>query len=463
MFYRRPVRSRRRAAQNCEALDSRALLSADLPAQLLADLGQSVLGGSPKLYVTDGTNSYFVVDNDGDGLFHGSLWKTDGTVGGTVKLVDGGTVITDLTMAADGTVFFSRSGSLSKTDGTVGGTEVVSTFSGNPTGLVPWSNGGVAFVAKTPETGFEVWRSDGTEAGTIVVDVAPGSASSNPRSLIVLDDAVLVFTADDGTNGREVWTYLFGAEMVSDINPTGHGVSYNAKLVESDHMVYFGATDGTDHGLWRTQGTPRSTIRLTGSNVSVAADIGLRDEIAPLGDGVVFAGIGSQGTELWSSDGTVAGTQLVKDIWSGSSSSNPEYMQTLGDEVWFRGSDGSAGAEPWKTDGTSDGTTLVADISPGVVGSSPQWFARVGDRILFAADDSAHGRELWQSDGTAVGTELLKDINPGPDSGFSFFRSRALGTRTRTVCSSRRTMARPGVSCGSQEALRPRQSCGRIS
>src|SRR5262249_54185657 len=78
--------------------------------------------------------------------------------------------------------------------------------------------------------------------------------------------------------------------------------------------------------------------------------------------------------------------------------------------------------ELWKSDGTAAGTVMVKDIIPGGAGSNPGGaygyiFTNVNGTLYFSADDGAHGQELWKSDGTAAGTVLVADINPG--SGFS--------------------------------------------
>src|SRR5919108_505689 len=70
-------------------------------------------------------------------------------------------------------------------------------------------------------------------------------------------------------------------------------------------------------------------------------------------------------------------------------------------------------AELRRSDGTAAGTRLVRDIAPGTESSPPFYLTRVGDFFLFQAYDPDHGFELWRSDGTAAGTELVKDIDPG--------------------------------------------------
>jgi ELWxxDGT repeat protein len=119
------------------------------------------------------------------------------------------------------------------------------------------------------------------------------------------------------------------------------------------------------------------------------------------------------GNELWSSDGTEAGTVLVKDIRPGDYDAYPSNLTAVGDAVFFRARDGVNGRELWTSDGTAAGTRLVADINPGANESRPQSLTESGGALFFSANDRVHGEELWISDGTEAGTTMIKDINTG--------------------------------------------------
>ena len=182
--------------------------------------------------------------------------------------------------------------------------------------------------------------------------------------------------------------------------------------------LFFTATDGTgagDHGeeLWRSDGTTAGTALVkdiypgTGNSSNPS-------ELTNAGGFLFFAADdGTTGNELWRSDGTTAGTTLVKDIRSGSSGSYPSNVVNVGGAVFFRANDGSTGYELWRSDGTGAGTTLVKDIDPGPGESDPENLTNVGGTLFFAADDGTHGYELWTSDGTGAGTLMVKDIHPG--------------------------------------------------
>jgi ELWxxDGT repeat protein len=154
----------------------------------------------------------------------------------------------------------------------------------------------------------------------------------------------------------------------------------------------------------------------------------LSGNFAVLGGKTYFSGkSAAEGDELWVTDGTPAGTTLVKDIRTGSSPSYPHYFYTVGGKVLFVANDGVNGTELWVTDGTSAGTVLLKDIEAGSGSSIPGATADIssgsgarGDgmnvingKLYFSAVTTAAGREPWVSDGTAAGTQMIADVNSG--------------------------------------------------
>src|SRR5262249_21927045 len=118
--------------------------------------------------------------------------------------------------------------------------------------------------------------------------------------------------------------------------------------------------------------------------------------------------------ELWRSDGTEAGTVLVRDIRPGKLGSNPYGFTGFRDSVVFQ-ADGGNGTELWITDGTTDGTRLVRELASGEWGSYPEGFAALRGVVLFSPWDPGPGVELWRTDGPTDGTFLLRDLNPNGD------------------------------------------------
>ena len=91
----------------------------------------------------------------------------------------------------------------------------------------------------------------------------------------------------------------------------------------------------------------------------------------------------------------------------------PRYLTNVGGTLFFSANDGTHGVELWRSDGTAGGTQMVDDINPGSGSSYPQYLTNVDGTLFFSANDGTHGFELWRSDGTAGGTQMVDDINPG--------------------------------------------------
>jgi ELWxxDGT repeat protein len=285
-------------------------------------------------------------------------------------------------------------------------------------------NGTLFFVGRlgswqAPVTGLELWKSDGTDTGTVLVkDINPGiDGSLEPMGnfhTAVLGNT-LYFNANDGTHGWELWKSdgtEAGTVLVKDINPLGD--SNPAELAAAGGKVFFRASDGVNGDeLWVTDGTAAGTDSII---IRPGTSCCLPQQITPVGNLVFFVGIQNNGGELWKSDGTVAGTVEVKDINPGGSSSSPDRLTDVGGTLMFFATDGVSGRELWKSNGTDAGTQLVKDIYPGAQ-PSPNFVpgAVLNNALFFFADDGVHGMEVWRSDGTNAGTTLLKDINPGPE------------------------------------------------
>jgi ELWxxDGT repeat protein len=334
----------------------------------------------------------------------------------------------------DGTLFFTADDGTSgeelwKSDGTEAGTQLVEDI--NPDGGSILHSPGLTnvggtlfFSADDGTNGSELWKSDGTEAGTqLVKDVnSDGSASLFELTNV---DGTLFFGADDGASGRELWKSdgtEAGTQRVKDINPDGNSVSALSSLTNVDGTLFFGADDGASgRELWKSDGTEAGTQRVKDIN----PDGDSRPRHLLNVDGTLFfsADDGESNTELWKSDGTEAGTQLVKDIASGSSFSSPEGLTALNGTLFFSAEDNFDGRELWKSDGTEGGTQLVKDINPGFNGSIAVTQAGrfetelvdFGGTLFFRADDGTNGSELWMSDGTEAGTEMVEDIHPSSD------------------------------------------------
>jgi len=177
-------------------------------------------------------------------------------------------------------------------------------------------------------------------------------------------------------------------------------------------LSYFAKLNAGTEELWVTDGTPAGThmIKALGPN-------SINHDLMMIGARVYFSvDDGVHGSELWTSDGTAAGTMLLKDI-NPFGSSTPLNLTDVDGTLFFQAFDPTHGAELWKTDGTTAGTTLVADINPSG-SSTPQNLAAFDGALFFQAAEPGHGAELWKSDPTTGATALVADINPGAGDSF---------------------------------------------
>src|SRR6266581_363664 len=325
-----------------------------------------------------------------------------------------------------------------KTNGTDAGTVCVKNINpgagSTPLGLTVF-NGALYFLANDGSSGAELWKSDGTVAGTVrVKDINTGAGSSSPFGFTVFNgindgaSGALYFRADGGAaTGIELWKTNgtdAGTVLVKDIN-TGAGSSapvgftvFNGTNDGANGALYFSASDGVE--LWKTDGTSNGTQLVkswavpsfpsSGFTVFHGANDGANGALYFRADD------GVSGLELWKSDGTTAGTVLVKDINPGLATSFPLGFTVFNGALYFAANDGTSGVELWTTDGTVTGPMLVKDISLGGTDSNPSGFTAFNGALYFQADDGTAGIELWKTDGTEFGTVQVKDINPAGNS-----------------------------------------------
>ena len=187
-------------------------------------------------------------------------------------------------------------------------------------------------------------------------------------------------------------------------------VGGNPKLLTNvGGSLFFFANDGTNgRELWHSDGTAAGTAMVKDVR---PGNVETYPHYLTNVNGTLYYTLSHDravGSELWKSDGTTAGTVLVKDFAEGAG-----FLANANGTLIFSGNDGVMGGELWKSDGTAAGTTLIRDIAPGPTGSNPNNITNVGGTLYFTANDAVYGKELWQSDGTPLGTLLVKDILPG--------------------------------------------------
>lgn len=364
------------------------------------------------------------------------LYKYDPVNGESlVKDITPGTAGTDLLMFGgiadiNNTLYFGLSDSnnvyeLWTTKGKTATTQLIKRFNAGES-FAGFYNayGKLLFQKYDATTGTELWRSNGTNSGTVLVkDINKGANASSPSTFTSMNNAVLFSAYSSATTGFELW-----------------------------------GTDGTTNGTRLLKDINQTTTDGSWAGAGYAA-------ITASPPGVLFTAASKEtGNELYQSDGTSAGTNLVKELAPGEYGVNPRLFQNSNGYTYFSGEgpDENNVISPaiYRTDGTSAGTVKITNTKNyvqsyavtenGLVfylyyntlnstyelsrsdGSAAGTFllksglnydarpVSIGNIVCFSAGDEANGYELWKSNGTVAGTKLVKDINPGANSSSPF-------------------------------------------
>ncbi len=348
------------------------------------------------------------VDAQGDA----EPWVSDGTAAGTRQLVDvcPGPCGTGLEFVRDGAEDFFllpfdpaqpfQLSQLWHSDGTPAGTVPLL-----PAGEAPSSGSltlahGLFYFSSCPDSVCRLWRTDGTPSGTEVVPGFP--AAPLPFAVAVQGDAVYV-TARNDSGGGTLWKTdgPHGAAVrLRDfsrppIQPTAFGGQIYF-LVQREHSLR--------DELWASDGSPAGTrmVRLLPGAVlwllAVDSSLYLYVETPSL-------------AAIWQSDGTSDGThRLSARVHSLVYFFLPE-LELVEGRLFFGVEARFGTLELWSVDGTPGSTRAWG---PTVPFRAP--WVRLGDQILWSHHTDGLGAELWQSD--AQGSRPLFDLCPGPCSGF---------------------------------------------
>jgi ELWxxDGT repeat protein len=397
-----------------ETLEDRQLLA--IMPHLLKDINEASTASfsSQTQFTAVGGLVFFAADDGTSGI---ELWKSDGTEAGTVR-------VKDIRPGADGafspyqspflnlngTLYFSASDGTSgvelwKSDGTEAGTVRVKDIrpgegSSNASGLTN-VNGTLYFSASDGTNGVELWKSDGTESGTVQVkDIRPGADNGYPFWLTNVN-GTLVFSASDQVEGIafdfDLWTSdgtEGGTVRVKDIQPGIESVP--RYLTDVNGTVYF----NSDGSLWKSDGTELGTVRVKDI---LPNTIGTIRSLVKVEETLYFIAADETGLDLWKSDGSEDGTEPVTDFGP---NAIIDSLTNVNGTLYFSAAEGGNDFELWKSDGTAAGTIPIKDI----------WsihLTNVNGALYFSADDGTNGLELWTSDGTEAGTVLVADLVPG--------------------------------------------------
>ena len=229
----------------------------------------------------------------------------------------------------------------------------------------------------------------------LVKDIREGSDNGSPAEIFTFEDNIF-FKASDGTTDFELWKSdgtANGTILVKDIRDGGSSSPYD--FFELNNELYFTANDGSGNGLWKTDGTE-------GGTVSVLAGAMVLNPVVL--EGKVYHVNSLDGNKLYEFDGTNrtavanAGTGTDAVIGAEFTKFNNKlllYMDYSEDEA-------TVGRELYEYDPSTDLFTLIKDVDNGTGDASISNFTELSSKVYFEADNY-----LWVTDGTTVGTEAV--------------------------------------------------------
>ncbi len=419
---------------------------------------------------------FFTANNGSQGI---ELWQSNGTSSGTKIVADivpnsDGSNPSQLT-ACNGRLFFTAikrtvaaNGAITNvvrifvSNGTTAGTKVLNEVLIDPRSLTAVNN--TLFFVATSTAGTELWKTDGVLV-TPVKDINAGAgASSLPQNLVNVN-GTLFFSATDGAHGRQLWKSNGTPAGTVPMSNQAGGLNIK-EIAHANGKVFFAAANalpqlgnqvfrlkdnavsGANDITPVTNATNASNLKSLGAAIvfvrtpqlggtslyRVAENSVIATSLHRFTENILGVPAAPQhltvagtllyftadslatGRELWKSNGTVAGTVLVQDYTPGNTGSSISDLCPRGSEVFFAAFAAGQGNELHRSDGTPNAIDLVRNI--GRAGSFPQQFTFMvtaqGNRTFFTADDGNNGRELWITDGTEAGTKMVKDLVPGP-------------------------------------------------
>jgi len=311
-----------------------------------------------------------------------NTWKSDGTVAGTVAIGDQNW---NNPFAFQNKLYYLNSGGLYQTDENFTNPTLVNAvpygyslhFQTAQAGSYLYFTHG---SSASPVTGGnELWRTDGTNAGTIKLYATPDG--SEIKNLTAVNGNVYFVS---GYSVYQSTGTVAGTTVMKDFSSLVGGLaSYPTDLTASGTTLYFTAYTKADNvELWKSDGTAAGTTRVV-STYSPGSDGLSPTFLTPFGaNGVAFAGTGNTtGRELFTSDGTTISN--VADLFTQPGSSLPAYLTSTNNAVYFTATTAASGTEMWQTDGTPSGTTMVLDANPSGSSSPSEVVKSITDSVFW--------------------------------------------------------------------------------
>ena len=440
-------------------------------AELVKNINPTASSG-PQNFFSDGKTVYFYAKSDSSSSIS-SLWKTDGTVIGTslIKKIENAPEYEYQRsfVAFNNKVYFSDIDSAHGwefwvTDGSSGGTMLVKDINpGTASALMGEalvvSGNHIFFNALEASGQTGLYSSDGTAQGTtLLVNPLKTDAASTFSNFVTLNSGIYFFDnynttinlyKSDGTDEGTVLVKSFSSYVL-----------YNG-IIDADSLFYFVLFNNDSTLVWESDGTAAGT-RVVYQTPSIThcericVKVSSIYEILFVG-GTLYFTIGNEGaTQLYRLTGSPGGGQKIGSLL------DAHNLTDLNGKLIFAASTDGYNTELYISDGTDAGTKMIKDIYPGDTGSGPVFLKAANNRVYFDATTPNYGQELWRTDGTDTGTVMVKDITPGPansivtttpsafNKGYFYFTVSITSNDTKTISYLWKT---DGTDTGTQPVL----------
>lgn len=311
------------------------------------------------------------------------------------------------------------------TDGTVAGTQLIVANQNIPMDFVTLANGQLILAGASPDrVSGQAYLIDGLQKNSISTDLEFAVPPANTKTIHDASNQVLWFAAISSPYGRELVRFDYSnlnhlsSSIVKDIAPGTRSGLTSSNLPDFAALLngklIFAANDGLNaEEAWVSDGTEAGTLMLKNYGQGVSGNV---DGFKPFGDKVAFSAFVSNGavlnvgTELAFTDGTSTGTTLL-DINPGVASSNPSILGEGKGLLYF-----TADARDQTSGNTQKGiysTNGTTFSKLGPISSTSTVLGWGSNKAFLKASDTQHGTELWALDFGKSTFNLVKDILPG--------------------------------------------------
>lgn len=336
------------------------------------------------------------------------IWSSDGTENGTslilnVNSFNESSNISNLKRIGQN-VFFIESGSLWKTNATESGTLLVKTlYPGETKDYLTFfeSENLLFFAIRTLDYNsytwiYELWKSDGTPEGTSKVE--------NLSFIPIIRESLNIGNIVYLKINNQLWKFnnSLGGILVKDFDLIYGFGSQISNLTNLNGYLYFKANYNKE--LWKSDGTPEGT-ELVKNFGSIGNSYFYINSLTVNNGSLYIVSYEEGTTKLWKSDGSSMGTLLIKSFQPSSYGNSISELTMVNDILFFE-----CYQVLWKSDGTEIGTVPVQ--SSNLV-YQPKNLIKFNEKLYFTGTNSFFGEEIWTSDGSDLGTKILKDIQNG--------------------------------------------------